>query len=52
MGRIYKYGEFFPSELSPFAYNETTAQEYYPLTKKKLYNKDIDGKIKKKETTV
>ena len=32
-GRIYKYGEFFPSELSPFAYNETIAQEYFPLTK-------------------
>jgi len=33
MGRIYKYGEFFPPELSPFAYNETIAQEYFPLTK-------------------
>jgi len=32
-GRVYKYGEFFPSELSPFAYNETIAQEYFPLTK-------------------
>ena len=32
-GKIYKYGEFFPSELSPFAYNETIAQEYFPLTK-------------------
>ena len=32
-GRIYKYGEFFPSELSPFSYNETIAQEYFPLTK-------------------
>ncbi|MEK9166370.1 MAG: hypothetical protein AAB846_01410 [Patescibacteria group bacterium] len=31
-GRIYKYGEFFPSELSPFAYNETV-QEFFPLTK-------------------
>ncbi len=29
-GRVYKYGEFFPVELSPFAYNETIAQEYYP----------------------
>jgi len=29
-GRIYKYGEFFPTELSPFAYNETIAQEYFP----------------------
>jgi hypothetical protein len=32
-GRAYRYGEFFPSELSPFAYNETIAQEYFPLTK-------------------
>jgi CxxC-x17-CxxC domain-containing protein len=32
-GRVYRYGEFFPSELSPFAYNETIAQEYFPLTK-------------------
>ena len=32
-GRIYKYGEFFHPELSPFAYNETIAQEYFPLTK-------------------
>ncbi|KKP33284.1 MAG: hypothetical protein A2312_01855 [Candidatus Staskawiczbacteria bacterium RIFOXYB2_FULL_32_9] len=32
-GRVYKYGEFFPTELSPFAYNETIAQEYYSKTK-------------------
>jgi hypothetical protein len=32
-GRVYKYGEFFPIELSPFGYNETAAQDYYPLTK-------------------
>ncbi|MBI3626443.1 zinc-ribbon domain containing protein, partial [Candidatus Uhrbacteria bacterium] len=31
-GRVYKYGEFFPSELSPFAYNETAAVEFFPLT--------------------
>jgi hypothetical protein len=41
-GIIYKYGEFFPSELSPFAYNETIAQEYFPLRvediKKKGYS--------------
>ncbi|MBI3305849.1 hypothetical protein HYZ82_01795 [Candidatus Nomurabacteria bacterium] len=29
--KIYKFGEFFPSELSPFAYNETVAQDYFPL---------------------
>jgi hypothetical protein len=33
-GKIYKYGEYFPTELSPFAYNTTLAQEYFPLTKK------------------
>lgn len=32
-GRIYKYGEFFPSEISPFCYNETIAQEQFPLAK-------------------
>jgi len=32
-GRTYKYGEFFPSELSPFYYNETIAEEYYPITR-------------------
>ncbi len=34
-GRSYKYGEFFPIEISPFGYNETVAQEYFPLTKEK-----------------
>ena len=28
-----EYGEFFPKEFSPFAYNETIAQDYFPLTK-------------------
>ncbi len=31
-GKSYPYGEFFPSELSPFAYNETIAQEIATLT--------------------
>ncbi|HBY73455.1 MAG TPA: hypothetical protein DEG44_02055 [Candidatus Kerfeldbacteria bacterium] len=26
-----EYGELFPVEYSPFGYNETTAQEYFPL---------------------
>ncbi|NUJ97999.1 hypothetical protein HGA92_04410 [Candidatus Gracilibacteria bacterium] len=29
-----EWGEFFPSSLSPFGYNETVAQEYYPLTRR------------------
>jgi len=32
-GREYRYGEFFPPEFSPFAYNETIAQDFFPLTK-------------------
>jgi len=32
-GKVYKYGEFFPEAISPFAYNETNAQDYFPLTK-------------------
>ncbi len=32
-GRVFKYGEFFPYDLSPFAYNETIACEYFPLSK-------------------
>lgn len=31
-GRVYRYGEYFPVELSPFCYNETVAQDYFPLT--------------------
>jgi hypothetical protein len=35
-GRVFKYGEFFPSEISPFAYNETITQEYFTKTKKEI----------------
>ncbi len=31
--RVYKFGEFFPIEIAPFAYNETIAYEYFPLTR-------------------
>lgn len=45
-GRVYKYGEFFPTEMSPFYYNETIAQEYYSLTKEKAENYDFKWKDK------
>ena len=32
-GRTYKYGEYFPAEISPFGYNETVAQDYFPLSR-------------------
>ncbi len=30
------WGQFFPIGTSPFAYNETVAQDYYPLTKEEI----------------
>ena len=32
-GATYRYGEFFPQEFSPFAFNETMLADYFPLTK-------------------
>ena len=32
-GIEYKYGEYFPPEFSPAAYNETIAQLFFPLSK-------------------
>lgn len=49
-----EYGEFFPVSISPFAYNETTAQEYFPLTKELALQKGYswyDGESKGYETT-
>jgi len=31
-----KWGEFFPVAGSPFAYNETVAQEYFPLSREEV----------------
>jgi hypothetical protein len=31
-GMVYAYGEFFPPEFSPYAYNQTVAQEVFPIT--------------------
>lgn len=33
-----EWGEFFPTTISPFAYNETVAQEYFPMTKDEVLN--------------
>jgi len=35
-GRVYKYGEFFPMELSPFAYNQMLAYDHFPLSKEQV----------------
>jgi len=50
-----EWGGFFPTALSPFAYNESAAQEYYPLSKKEVLNngwkwKEPDQKDYQKQT--
>jgi Zn ribbon nucleic-acid-binding protein len=37
-GRIYKYGEFFPIEISPFPYNITFANIFNPLNEDEIKN--------------
>jgi hypothetical protein len=54
-GRIYKYGEFYPIEMSPWAYNETIAQEYFPLTKEEALLKGYRWRnpdVKNYQTTI
>lgn len=36
-----EWGEFFPISISPFGYNNTMAQEYFPMTKNEAKNKKI-----------
>ena len=38
-GNVYRYGEFFPIELSPASYNESLAQKFFPLTKEEALAK-------------
>ncbi len=35
-GRTYRYGEFFPVELSPNPYNQTMAQKFFPLSRETI----------------
>lgn len=49
-GKVYKYGEFFPAEISPFCYNETVASDYFPLSKEEIENAGLNWK--EKETSL
>lgn len=41
-GRTYRYGEFFPMEFSPFAYNESLAQEFFPLSQEDIKKRGFE----------
>jgi len=43
-GRIYKYGEYFPAELSLLAYNESVAQDFFPLSKDEIITRGFTYK--------
>ncbi len=38
-GIVYKYGEFFPMEFSPFGYNNTIASQHFVMTKDEAESK-------------
>lgn len=40
-GHVYKYGEFFPMNISPFPYNKTIAQFFNPLNENEIKNKKL-----------
>ena len=44
MTRTGEYGEFFPAAIAPYAYNETTAEEYFPLTKAEVLGRGLRWK--------
>ena len=50
-GIEYKFGEFFPSELSPFGYNETQAPEQFPLAKEESIKEGYNWRDNTQRTT-
>jgi hypothetical protein len=44
-----EWGEFFPLNLSPFGYNETVADEYFPLNKEEVLAKGWKWKDREEE---
>ncbi|MFA7681479.1 MAG: hypothetical protein WCX61_00445 [Candidatus Peribacteraceae bacterium] len=44
-----EFGEFFPVSLSPFAYNESVAQEYFPLSKEEVFKRGWKWRDQKDE---
>jgi len=41
MQKTGEYGEFFPAHMSPFAYNESIAHEYFPLTREEAAKRKL-----------
>ena len=52
MKKTGEWGEFFPLAMSPFAYNETMAQHYYPLSQEAALAKGYAWKEESKNAVV
>ncbi len=55
MKKAGEWGKYFPAKLSPFAYNESMAQDYFPLTKEEALQRGYkwyDHPIREYETTM
>ncbi len=42
----HEWGEFFPSSISPFGYNETTAMRYFPFTREEALRLEMNWQDK------
>lgn len=47
-GRVFTYGENFPYDISPFAYNETAAIDFFPITKEEALSRGYSWKDREK----
>lgn len=50
-GAQYRYGEFFPTEFSPFGYNESYAPELAPLSRDEAFGKGYKWQDHTQKTT-
>jgi hypothetical protein len=46
-----EWGEFFPPTMCPYPYNETSAQEFYPLTKQEVLDNGLKWRDKEDNMT-
>jgi len=48
-GLVYKYGEFFPPDFSPFGYNETVTLDWFPTSEEQAIRFGYSWKEKEKK---
>ena len=51
MKKTGEWGEFFPMQLSPYAYNETVAQDYLPLSEEEVKARGLRWKDPKEKAS-